>query len=123
MSVAETSNPMQLGLDARVVGALSQLYIAGERTGRGQMPHVLTGNGVRVGIEPGSQSVSLSFGDTHCILDPLEARELATMVTAAAEAVVRIEGRMPKSGAPNAPVEIRPVPPAAMNGPKSVAAE
>jgi hypothetical protein len=80
-----------LGLEPKVVAALAQLFIVGERAGEGQMPHVVTTNGVRVGLEPGAEAISLSYGDMHCLLDLMEARELVTMIIAAAEAAQRLE--------------------------------
>ena len=124
MTAMENTSPTQLGLDSRVVGALSQLFVAGERSGLGLIPHVLTGNGVRIGIDPGAHSVSLSFGDSHCLLDPIEARELATMATAAAEAVLRIESaHVSRPLNSSASVDVRVGPAPAISGPKAVAAE
>ncbi len=91
MSSSEITHLAQLGLEPKVVAALAQLFIVGERAGEGQMPHVVTTNGVRVGLEPGAETISLSYGDMHCLLDLMEARELVTMIIAAAEAAQRLE--------------------------------
>ena len=91
MSSSEVTHLAQLGLEPKVVAALAQLFIVGERAGEGQMPHVVTTNGVRIGLEPGAETISLSYGEMHCLLDLMEARELVTMILAAAEAAQRLE--------------------------------
>ena len=103
MSSSEVTHLAQLGLEPKVVAALAQLFVVGERAGEGQMPHVVTTNGVRIGLEPGAETISLSYGDMHCLLDLMEARELVTMILAAAEAAQRLEmtrhARLPGSPA------------------------
>lgn len=109
MSSSEVTHLAQLGLEPKVVAALAQLFIVGERAGEGQMPHVVTTNGVRVGLEPGAETISLSYGDMHCLLDLMEARELVTMILAAADAAQRLE--MTRHRAPGSPAaqELRAV--------------
>ena len=109
MSSSEVTHLAQLGLEPKIVAALAQLFIVGERAGEGQMPHVVTTNGLRIGLEPGAETISLSYGDMHCLLDLMEARELVTMILAAAEAAQRLE--MTRHRAPASPTaqELRAV--------------
>jgi hypothetical protein len=80
-----------LGVDQNIVSVLTQLYVAGQRAEDGHMPHLLTANGLRIAIEPGTNVVSLAYRDqVACELTETEAYEMATMMVAAADALRQI---------------------------------
>lgn len=96
MNIAKRNSPA-LGVDPNVASALMQLYVAGQQAEDGHMPNLMTTNGVRVAIEPGTGVVSLAYRNLACELMPEEAYELATMMIAAADALRKINDSDPES--------------------------
>jgi len=88
---ATDAKPPISGLDPTVITALSLVYVAGQRSAIGNLPHFTTANGVRIGIESGANVVNLGFAGAECELSSADAFELATMMAAAAEALRSIE--------------------------------